>query len=286
MSAPKRSRYFSPVYFLPNPTTYAKTGSGTARTAGSGGKETDRNKTGSGVVGASDSGSKVFMAASSTAMVYDAVTGRYAQRPWLPFIGPVDPATLGAPVSDDTPWFDTDASLFGLGLAAMPVTGYWVTTPHGSRNTAVTTLQRAHFMPLWVSERFTAVALAAEATVATAGAQLQVAVYGTAGPLPGDLIYDGGVLDVSAAAVQSTAAFSLVLTPGLYWLASLGLSVATTMRGIATGAAQAPLAQAGAGGATVNGMWRLDSQTALPLTAPGVPTLLGGSGPLVWLKAA
>lgn len=223
---------------------------------------------------------------TNTAMVYNAVTGQYVQQTWLPFIGPVDPATLGASVTNGTPWFDTDASLLGLGLASMPVSGYWVTTPHSSRNTGTTTLQRAHFTPLWVAERFTAVGLAAEATAATAGAQLQVAVYGSAGSLPGNRLYDGGVLDVSAAAVQSSTAFSLVLTPGLYWLASLSLGAATTMRGIATGAAQAPLAQAAAGGATVNGMWRLDSQTTLPATAPGVPTLLGGSGPLVWLKAA
>lgn len=286
MSVTRRSRYFGLVYFRNSSTIYAKTGSGANAASCIGSRETDHAKAGSGAVGATDSGAKVFVSAASTAMVYDSVTGQYMQQSWLPYIGPVDPVTLGAPVDDTTPWFDTDASLLGLGLAAMPVSGYWVTTPHGSRNTAVTTLQRAHYMPLWVAERFTAVGLAVEATVATAGAHMQVAVCDSADMLPGNLIYDAGSLDVSAAAVQTSATFSLVLTPGLYWLVSLSLGVATTMRGIATGAAQAPLAQGAAGGATINGMWRLDGQTTLPTTTPGVPTLLGGSGPLVWLKAA
>lgn len=221
-----------------------------------------------------------------TAMVYNATTGLYISQAWSPYVGPVDPTTVGGSVTNSTPWLDTDPSLFGLGVAALPVSGYWITTPHAARSTTLTTVGRVFFSPLWVSQRFTASGLGVEATTATANAQIQVGIYDSSGSLPGNLVQNGGVLDISTISVQTSPTFSQVLNPGLYWLSCIGLTAAATVRAISVGGTLGSIAAANPGGASVNGMWRLDSQSALPNVAPSASAMLATTGPVIWIQSA
>lgn len=111
----------------------------------------------------------------------------------------------------------------------------WLSSPYtGTASLGISTnVVRAS--PLFLAQTTVIDQIAAEVTVTGgAGSLVRLGIFADSGNLyPGQLVLDAGTILGNSVSVQALAA-SLVLLPGLYWLAALSTVGAPSMRGSST----------------------------------------------------
>ncbi len=109
---------------------------------------------------------------------------------------------------------------------------------HGATTTlalsGVGVVNRLYQIPLVVYRPLTITRLAIEAAPGAASNNARLGIYNSLATtgLPGALLADGGVVSLASTAVVESAAISVNLIPGLYWMACVFDNTTATVRAI------------------------------------------------------
>ena len=110
---------------------------------------------------------------------------------------------------------------------------YSIATPHTSRASATTSLNRVYFTPFWVPRALSIDRIAIEVTAAAASSVVRVGIYSTtaSSDWPDALVSGSeGTIDTSASTGVLALTVALTLQPGFYWVAAVAQGGTPTLR--------------------------------------------------------